>query len=295
MLRRFFAAARRPVLCYVDEPTIEDLGALGPELKAAPMGIDLELDLPRLLAEPPREVRSASRKAEKAGLRVVPLRGSPSAALRHEIGQVTRAYLARSQVPVEMTFLNRPMTLEKGDMRRVFLLEMAGPESHDLLGYAVLNPWFEAGEPRGYLLDIVRFRPTRIWGLYLATVRALASRLHAEGHELSLGFTPLYHLRSAPAARSRVLEAQMRWMSRSCAEVKYVKRLRAMKSLFPGHETPRFFACTSRAALVPFAAFMRATGVSLRTFLGPDTFRAIRRARRGPDDAKAGERTRACA
>jgi hypothetical protein len=223
-------------------------------------------------------VRSASRKARRAGLelREIDLRAlEPRLAGR--LDAITRSFITRSQVPVEMSFLNRPMSLHPDGLRRVFALL----RGDDPFGYTVLNPWFHDGAVAGYLLDIVRFEPTRIWGVYLATVAALAERLADERVALSLGFCPLWRVADPPHGGSAWLQAQMRWMQRSLREVEYVKRLQDMKSLVAGPVRPRFFASFSRSALSAFVALLGACGVSLRTIFGPDLLRALARSRGG--------------
>jgi hypothetical protein len=240
------------------------------------MGVDKHVDLDALLADPAPPVRSATRKARRSGfdvrevdLRVVDPR------LAGRVQTITRSFVARSQVPVEMAFLNRPMSLDPDGMRRVFALVRHG----DPFGYAVLNPWFRDQVVAGYLLDIVRFEPTRIWGIYLATVTALADRLAREGVALSLGFCPLWRVTDPPHGGSAWLQTQLRWMERSLREVEYVKRLQGMKSLVPGPVRPRFFASFSRNALAAFVALVGACGVSMRTIFGPDLLRALARSR----------------
>ncbi len=278
LIDRFVRSRKRPILCYVDASTLDDAQLSGRKLHAAGMGVDKDVDLATILAEPTTAVRSASRKAARVGFEVreIDLRAlDPRFAGRVE--SITRTFVARSQVPVEMAFLNRPMSLHPDGMRRVFALLREG----EVFGYTVLNPWFRDGVPAGYLLDIVRFERTRIWGVYLATVRALAERLAHEGVELSLGFCPLWRVADPPCGGSSWLQAQMRWMERSLREVEYVKRLQGMKSLVPGPMRPRFFASFSRSALSAFVAVVGACGVGLRTIFGPDLLRAIARSRGG--------------
>ena len=278
MIDRFVRSRRRPILCYVEESTLAEAQLSGRRLHGAGMGVDKDVDVATLLAEPTAAVRSASRKAERAGfeLRELDLRAL-DARLAGRVDAITRTFVARSQVPVEMAFLNRPMSLHPDGMRRVFALLRDG----DAFGYTVLNPWFRDGAPAGYLLDIVRFEPTRIWGVYLATVHALSERLARERLALSLGFCPLWRVAEPSRGGSAWLQAQMRWMERSLSEVEYVKRLQGMKSLVPGPMRPRFFASFSRSALAAFVALVGACGVGLRTIVGPDLLRAIARSRGG--------------
>jgi lysylphosphatidylglycerol synthetase-like protein (DUF2156 family) len=274
LIDRFVRSRRRPILCYVEEDVLADAGGL----HCAGMGADKHVDLPTLLEDPSAPLRSASRKARRAGFA---LRELDLAAIdpttRSRFAEITRTFVERSQVPVEMVFLNRPMSLHPDGLRRVFALHLDG----EPFGYTVLNPWFGDGRVAGYLLDIVRFEPTRIWAVYLATVVALAEQLAREGVALSLGFCPLWRVADPPRDGSAWLQAQMRWMERSLSDVEYVKRLHGMKALVPGPVRPRFFASWSRSALSAFVALVGACGISWRTIFGPDLVRAIARSRGG--------------
>jgi lysylphosphatidylglycerol synthetase-like protein (DUF2156 family) len=276
LLDRFVRTRKRPILCYVEANTLTEARLGGRRLYCAGMGADKDVDLEALLDDPAAAVQSASRKAQRAGfsVRELDLRAL-DARLAGRVQSITRTFVARSQVPVEMAFLNRPMSLHPDGLRRVFALQ----RDDEPFGYTVLNPWFRDDAVAGYLLDIVRFEPTRIWGVYLATVMALARQLAREGVALSLGFCPLWRVSDPPDERSLWLQTQVRWLARSLREVEYVKRLHGMKSLLPGPVRPRFFASFSRNALSAFVALVGACGVSLRTIFGPDLVRAIARSR----------------
>lgn len=278
LLRTFLHRHRRPLLCYVDAQLLHELARCDRPLHAAGMGVDKLVDIPALLREPARPIASAVRKARRAGVRLEELQlDGLDPSLRGRIDEITRSFLARSQVPVEMSFLNRPLSLQPDGLRRVFLLRADPPLG--VFGYVVLNPWFEDGQVAGYLLDIIRFERTRLWGVYLSTVFALAEHLAAEGRKLSLGYCPLWQIVDPPVAGSSVLQAQMRWMERSLHAVEYVQRLREMKSLVPGPVRPRFFASHSRSAVTAVAALVSACGVPLRMIFGPALLRAIARSR----------------
>ena len=274
MIDRFVHSRRRPILCYVEEDVLADAGGL----HCAGMGADKHVDVCALLDDPSALVRSASRKARRAGfaLRELDLAAIDPATMSR-FADITRTFVERSQVPVEMAFLNRPMSLQPDGLRRVFALL----REDEPFGYTVLNPWFRDGSVAGYLLDIVRFEPTRIWAVYLATVVALAEALAREGVALSLGFCPLWRVADPPREGSAWLQAQMRWMERSLSDVEYVKRLHGMKALVPGPVRPRFFASWSRSALSAFVALIGACGISWRTIFGPDLVRALARSRGG--------------
>lgn len=287
MIRRFLSHARRPILFYVREDLVRALGGTG--LHCAGIGIDRHVDLAALLGRPAPAVQGAVKKARKAGVRVEPLDlATVDPATRRRLDEITARYLSGAEVNKEMTFLNRPMSLVPDEMRRVFTLRAGGPGPDGIFGYAVLNPIYEAGAVTAYLLDILRFEPTRLWGVWLSTVYALAGRLAAEGVGLSLGFCPLHRVRPAPAAASRVLQGQIEWMARYLSSAQYLRRLRELKDLVPGPEEPRYLASFSRVGLAPLYAFLEAMGVGFGYLFGPDLIKVLRqgiRSRLAPEAA----------
>ena len=269
MIRRFLAHARRPILFYVREDLLRDLD--GARLHCAGIGIDRHVDIDALLSAPSPQVRGAVKKARRAGVHIEPLDlAALDGATRRRMDEITGRYLASAEVVREMSFVNRPMSFVPDGMRRVFALHKHDREHDGIFGYAVLNPIYEAGEVTSYLLDILRFEPTRLWGVWLSTVHALAERLSAEGLGLSLGFCPLHRVQRAPAGASRLLQAQIDWMVRYLSSAQYLRRLRELKDLIPGPEEPRYLASFSRLAIVSVYAIVEAMGVGFGYLFGPD-------------------------
>ncbi len=275
MIERFLSRARRPILCYLRDDLMRLLDGAG--LHAAGMGVDRHVDVARLSSDPPKPVRGALKKAAKAGLRIAPMSLEDlSLATRARLESIQARYLANAECTIEMSFINRPMSYVPDGMRRVYTLET---DADGLFGFAVLNPIFDSGRVHAYLLDILRFAPTKLWGVWLSTVYRLAEGLQAEGVGLSVGFAPLHRLRRPPGA-SRLACAQMEGMARLVGSAQYLRRLRELKDLIPGPEEPRSFASFSRSALVNLFAFMEASGVGFRYLFGPDLIPVLKRGMR---------------
>lgn len=274
MLRAFLAKHRKPLLCYLRQDFARHVEGSGLHLTG--IGVDRHVDITHLLQRPSAEVASAHKKARKAGLRLEPLVVSElTGSQRSELASIQDAYLARAQCTVEMSFINRPMDYADDGMRRFFTLQTR----EGLLGFGALNPVFDRGKVTHYLLDILRFRKTRLWGVWLACVTMLAEQLQQEGVGLTLGFAPLHHIATISTS-SRIATAQMQAMSRWLGSAQYVQRLRELKALVPGTEEPRFLASPTRVALVNLLAVMEASGVEARRFFGPDLLRTLARSLR---------------
>jgi lysylphosphatidylglycerol synthetase-like protein (DUF2156 family) len=272
MIRRFLGFSRRPILVYLREDLLALLEGSG--LGCAGIGVDRQVDLEALLGDPHRSVRGARKQAARAGLRLRPLEilDPPT---RRRLEAITARYLARASVKVEMAFLNWPMDYGAAGLRKIYALEKFDREHQGMFGYAVLNPIFDRGRRTGYLLDILRFEPTRLWGVWLATVHALAAALAGTGEQLSLGFAPLHRVRPAPRAASPVLQVQLDWMVRYLGTTPYLQRLGELKDAIPGPEEPRYIASYTPVAPVVVHAFLRAMKVRVSSLLGPGLLRVL--------------------
>jgi lysylphosphatidylglycerol synthetase-like protein (DUF2156 family) len=274
ILKRFLSYARRPILCYLPQSTLLDLE--DSRLCCTGMGVDRYVDTTSLLSQPAKEVRGALKKARKVNFHLKPLDFTQVAASDQErLETISRKFLKQSQCSVEMSFINRPMTYQNDGMRRVFSLNKNDTEHNGMFGYAVLNPYYDKGSVQGYLLDILRFESTKLWGVWLSTVWHIAQLLSEEGHALSLGFCPLYGIEKAPVCSSTWLEAQMRWTAKYLSQSQYVRRLYELKSLIPGWEESRYFASYSPNLLMAFAALIKASGIRLSYLFGPELARSL--------------------
>jgi lysylphosphatidylglycerol synthetase-like protein (DUF2156 family) len=279
----FLRKVRGASLFYVpDAIGLADHGAY-----RASIGCDRVLDLDRADTFDAAPVKAAVRKAAKAGLRLEELDFERASDFDlFDFARINEAALKKSVVPFEMRFLNRPMHPSPA-LSRVFFLESAKPtgaggrspapeaaqprgrrasEHGDRFGYAVLDPYFENGAVKGYLLNLIRFGPTSIWGVYMAVVHALAMTLKAEGvRELSLGFCPLAELDLENT--SPVLRPQLKWLAGKAEGADYFKRLREMKSQFNGRWVRRWLVTRSPLLVTPLLSFLKLTGVPVGAWL----------------------------
>lgn len=253
LLEGFFARVKRPVVFYVqrdDAELAKALGGFGYGL--CPIGADkvLSLDAP---LDTDAKVKSAVKKAKKGGLAM-----HEQLPARELLERVDAEYFAKSAVPVEMRFLNRPVTLEADGLGRLFVLSAAG----EPFGYAALDPYFQGGQATGYLLNVLRFAKTSLWGVYYAAVASLAEALKGEGvRQLSLGFCPLGAVDAAGC--SPRLAAQAKWMEARFGAVPYLQRLKEMKDAFPGPSPQRYFVGRSPLVATTLLALLKACGVPL--------------------------------
>lgn len=242
----------------------------------AGIGVDKVLKLGSARLDEAKAVRGAVKKAAAAGFALEPLQTVGTEA-RAQLEAINARYLEGRALSYEMKFLNRPMQLDDGGLGRHFALRWREDGVDAVRGYVRLNPCFRDGRPAGYLLDVLRFAKTKLWGVFYAAVVQLAGALTLEGaEELSLGYCPLFRAETRlDLPRSRVLDAQIGWLSRHLAAVPYVDRLAAQKSAFPAEDRQRYMVTPMRSAARPFLALMSASGVSLRSLLGANLVRSV--------------------
>ncbi len=262
MIERFLRHHRRPVFFYVRRDVADlvmNLGGGG--LQMSGMGVDKVLPLDAWPDDLHPKVRGALKKARRSDLRLVEVRPSELGVHERErIDSITQSYLRKRTVQTEMRFINRPLSFDD-DLSRMFVLQL-GPEAR-VFGYVVLDPYFANGRVQGYLLNLIRCEPTRLWGVYYSVVAKLVSLLKAEGLEqFSLGFCPLVDVNVEGC--SPWLSRQVQWMERQCADIDYLARLREMKEVFPGVTPQRYFVTPSRWVATTVLAFLLASGVPIR-------------------------------
>ncbi len=254
LARRFLAEVPDAALFYVGDHLARSIRGL---TFRTSLGADRVLDLTRADTFDSGPAKSAARKAERAGFHLEQLcLDGASAEDRAFLQRVSATALQRSVVPFEMRFLNRPMGYQTSGPSHVFALVQKGKR----FGYAVIDPYFEGGEIKGYLLNLLRFEPTSLWGVYLATVQALAKRLAAEGiFELSLGFCPLAQLDVDNS--SAVMRPQLRWLEKKYGQIDYLARLYEMKRELEGEWATRWLVTKTPQLVTPMLAFLELTGV----------------------------------
>ncbi|MFO0599094.1 MAG: phosphatidylglycerol lysyltransferase domain-containing protein [Myxococcaceae bacterium] len=199
--------------------------------RAIPIGRDVVVPLP--LQQPPDLARTALRKATKQGLTLEePADLRPLAA---QLREVNAAALAAREIKEELRFLNRPCEFDGETDARTFVVRQRG----ELIGFVVLDAYVgHAG--RGYLLNLFRLKPTKVWNVYQAVVLRLCELLAAEGvAELSLGFVPLA-VAPEEAELSWFDRLQLRLLRRAAARSSYLSRLAIIKHGFEARQVTRF-------------------------------------------------------
>ena len=263
MLRKFLQDKKKPILFYLTEDFLTSVKEY--PLHNVCIGTNRRIKTKVFLQQPSSKVKGALKKAKKAG--VIWKEVFHMEQWQSSLTSISEEYLTNAQYEHEMSFINMPLQCGLATYRRLFLMKEG---SGRILGFVYLNPIYTDGQLVGYLLDMLRFIKTKIWGLWFSTVYTLAQVLHREGLELYLGFCPLHDLQVPKNNHSRILNIQMSMLSKNFQSIQYIKNLREMKEEIEGYNSPRFMSSYTRNLPTCVAAFMKAMDID-PTKTNPDS------------------------
>jgi pimeloyl-ACP methyl ester carboxylesterase len=190
LLRAFLEEHPKAVFFNLSGEAAATLHGLELGFRLCPYGTERILDLEDEGFLTRKRIKGALKKARKGGLELeeVDFESFDEERLT-ELRAVDREFLERTPSKKEITFISRGVALEPEPGVRVFALRCVDKEGFvEDFGFLVLDPYFIGGEKVGYQLNAIRFRKTRIWGVYYAVVAQLAQQLRSEGfRRLSLG------------------------------------------------------------------------------------------------------------
>jgi lysylphosphatidylglycerol synthetase-like protein (DUF2156 family) len=263
MYHKLLQQKKKPILFYLTEDALEFVKESS--LYVVGIGVNRRIDTPIFLQNPSKKVKSACKKSRKGG--VVWEEIFDEQVVLSSLSRISNSYLNNSQYQQEMSFINMPLQCGFATHRRLFVIR--GRDTH-MLGFVYLNPIYKKGRLVGFLLDMLRFIKTKIWGLWFSTVYTLAQVLQREGLELYLGFCPLHDIKIPKNNHSKTLQAQMIAISQTFQSVQYIKNLREMKEEIEGYNTPRFMASYTRSLPTSLGVFMKAMNID-PTQTNPDS------------------------
>lgn len=190
LLRAFLEEHPKAVFFNVSGEVGACLHDLDLGYRLAPFGTERVLDLEDDSFLSRKRIKGALKKAHKGGLELEELDLAETSPERlAEIRLIDQEFLDKTPSRKEITFISRGVALAPEPGVRFFALRCA--DKHGFVedfGFLVLDPYHQGGEKIGYQLNAIRFRRTRIWGVYYAVVAQLAEMLRAEGfRRLSMG------------------------------------------------------------------------------------------------------------
>ena len=277
LVRQFLLKSKKPVLNYLEQCDVHVLSGI--DLKTVCIGSERWVDLDGFVAAPSTQVQSANKKADRAGLILKEVCFDPANKdLKHQLDSINQSFLQRAKYNQEMSFINRPFDWQDDGMRRLFVIEKYDKEHQGIFGYAVLNPFYQHSRVDGYLLDIIRFDRTRLWGVWLSVVSQLANIMQQQNYRFSLGFCPLHRSNNVSGNEPKeypALRLQMKVLSRFLSSVHYIERLASRKSQIQGQDTNRYMMSYTSSCLKPMQALLAACDIHTPKLYSAELFRSI--------------------
>ena len=266
ILSEFIRRYSQVILCNLDENAACEVHDLSPHFQFAPMGSEYVVDISNLRNETStarnKLIKGALKHARKHEFHIeefVPRR-EPLATVA-KVVDISNAYVRASKIGVEMSFVNRPLDIYRMESARYFkLCNRIG-----LFGVAVIDPYRTPAGEAGYLLNILRFSPTRQWGVYIAVVSALSEYLRKENvKELSLGMAPL-DTKDLPGdlPQDRSLSQLVDGLYTKRYQLFLSESLENIKRNLADVRKPRYMAIRTRWLLLGLAALMKSMDVSI--------------------------------
>ena len=262
MLKYLLENKKNIILFYLSEDMLKELHTY--KFQSVAVGVNRRIHMERFLTQTPSaKVQSALKKAAKKHIQWTEIFDIVS--VDDVLSKISTAYLQNAQYPHEMCFVNMPLQSSQAMHRRIFLIK---DKTQSIFAFAILNPVYQDGILIGYLLDMLRYQKTKLWGLWYSTVYTLAKILHQESLELFLGFCPLHEISTSNQNTnikhmiSRSMRYQMNLVHRSFQSVQYIKNLREMKEEIEGYNEPIYMSSYTRNIPTCLSVFLKAMGIN---------------------------------
>lgn len=189
LVRAFLDAHPRAIFYNASGDFAAELAGLERGYRFAPFGTERVLDIGDEAFLESKKIRGALKKAKKGKLALEEVDPEDAPADRLELLRaVNQEFLDATPSKKEITFISRGVRFERQEDVRLFALRCTEKGETRDFGFVVLDPYYAGGAKVGYQLNAIRFRRTKIWGVYFAVVATLARLLREEGAtRLSLG------------------------------------------------------------------------------------------------------------
>ncbi len=176
LLNDYLSLSKKSMLSYIRKDIVDMLREH--KLYIAGMGTDRIVNSEELSLNPSKKIISACKKAKKAKMeleRFFPKNLTDEEKLRLE--NIEKGYLEKSHYKKELTFVNIKMSYNDDKMKQFYEISKFDKEHSGIFGFLVLNPFYNKGEVQGYLLDIIRFERTKLWGVWFSIVSEISKKI----------------------------------------------------------------------------------------------------------------------
>ncbi len=238
------------------------LDALGYEVN--PFGIETELSLAdfNLAGKQRSKLRQWRNKCQREGVSIREVcfynkQGLADTDLIRAVQALSREWI-KNKGGHELFFLTRPLRYEREPDVRCF----AAYQGAELLGFAVFDPMYEAGEITGYYHNIDRLAASAPHGTSACLVLQAMEQFCAEGvRKLSLGMSPLCGIKRAGYCSNSFFHDALVFSYRHLEWIYPFKGNASHKKKFNGQTHPVFFSSTRGNSLWQLFISLKAMGL----------------------------------
>lgn len=252
LLAAFMSKFERPVFSNITEGFGTVLHNLNQGFRFCPFGTELIVPINVEEISKEKKVKGALKKGKKAELRLERINfdelGEAELTLLQELNT---NYLEQTNAGKEVTFISRGVQFVNQPQVRFYALSCMEKGERNTFGFMVADPFYENGKHVGYQLNAVRFRRTKIWGVYFSIICLLAEQLAEEGFtHISLGGLAYDEL-DKPSTFPHDAKMQRRLTQLQKHSDKYYNttHFTAMKLQFEGHKIRRYMAIYEEASV----------------------------------------------
>jgi len=189
LIRLFTGKEKKSIFVNISQEFASMLNGYGLEYRFCPYGTENIIDLSSSTYMDSKKIKSALKKARKVDLKMNLIDFNSISPEKLELLKtINQEFLDHTPSKKEITFISRGVELKNLQGVKFYELIYVEGERNTTFGFIVLDPYFSNGDLTGYQLNAIRFRRTRIWGVYYSVVALLAKMLKEEGFSsLSLG------------------------------------------------------------------------------------------------------------
>ncbi|MCK5686419.1 DUF2156 domain-containing protein [bacterium] len=264
LVRSFYSKEPNAIYVNISQEFASKLYGYDLGYRFCPYGTENVLDLDPALLDG-KKVKSALKKAKKATLSIEEVDFDDLDQQRLDLMKtINMEFLENTPSKKEITFISRAVEFRNQPGVRFFALKHVDKGEEKCFGFIVLDPFFKNGQKVGYQLNAIRFRRTKIWGVYYSIVGILVEKLMKENYKkLSLGGLALDMFETpSPFPHDSKMVNRIISLGKKADNYYVVSNFTDMKLEFAGERIRRYIAIPEKESVSrSIFRFLRVSGI----------------------------------
>lgn len=275
LTEKFIEKNPKSIFTMIEQDFVKELGKINPKYNFCPIGTEQKIKLSEMSSKEHPKILGSMKWANKMDFS---LEETSISNIQSElIGTINFEHLKNRPINSELSFINRPLSFDHiSQFSRMFFMK----QKENIFGYIIIDAIFENGKIKGYLLNLIRHKKTKQWGVYLASVMTLAEILRQENDqlELSLGLSPLTTGEvNDDLLISEKIKKQLNYFHQKRFDFNVSKGLEEFKSILSNvPDTTIYIATESESIKVPLIRVLRACEISFRPLIRDELQKIIK-------------------